>query len=914
MKHKKNLLKVIKKRKWIIIPAVVILAAGIGGSIFLVSRNRGMKAMAGAMAAQSVQVTKGNITTTVVGTGNLESASAENVYLPKGIEVEEVLVDSGEHVEEGAVLAKLDAASITNKMLSIQEEIDDLDEEINEVKDDTESEIVTTKISGRVKKIYAEEGTTVADTMAKYGALILLSVDGKMAVELKNVNSVSKGDTVTVILSDGETRKEGTVASLDGSVCIVTLTDKGTTLGELVAVTDEKDKSLGNGVLYIHQQLEITAVGGTTEDIEVSENEAVSADETLLTLADVPASGKYQELIAKREKLAEQLKSLMELSRTGTLTAEFSGTVQSVNVTENSTVGSSSASSSSGTTGNSQGAVIGTKTASVSGSSSQAAFLNLSTSVMKSSRTLIPASATEGATEEKSKAAAKTTIASISNLLTVPFPGSSAQSAVQTEQCSGTVEWFTGGAAFSGDFASGTSYTAKAALTAADGFAFATDNSMVITQDGSSNIEWNVTEEKAEITITFPPTEITDCSISMTTPKAGEAPQTVINSTSTYTGTVSWSPQAAVFQENTQYIATVTLQAAGDYRFASADRVAVSLNGGAVSQVSVSSDQKVLTMLLVYQIDADGKAGTTDSETQGTQAQAGNTQQTNGGQQTNGQQQSGEKQNSTEANSEKASTGAGGTAASGGSSAGGVSAGGSVSGSSGSSTASSDSAAGSGSSSGETEESDSSKVTAFTVSPEENMTLSVSVDELDILSIALDQKASITFDAIEGETFEGTIASISDTASVNGGVAKYTVEITLPKNENMRVGMNASATITVEDKQDILLIPVSALQERGKSVFVYTEEDSESGSLSGEAEVETGLSDGSNVEILSGLSEGDTVYYIRSASTDSSSDSEKGGMLDRGMGGGNMNFDGGERPSGGPSGGGGMPSGSSGRQ
>ena len=152
------------------------------------------------------------------------------------------------------------------------------------------------------------------------------------------------------------------------------------------------------------------------------------------------------------------------------------------------------------------------------------------------------------------------------------------------------------------------------------------------------------------------------------------------------------------------------------------------------------------------------------------------------------------------------------------------------------------------------------------------MELAISVDELDILSISEGQSADITFDALEDQTFTGTVTSISNTASVNGGVAKYTVEIEVPKDENMRIGMNASATIKVEDKQDILLIPSAALQERGDSMFVYTGQ-SEDGTLQDEVEVETGLSDGSNVEITSGLSEGDTVYYTRSEG-----DSQSGGF------------------------------------
>lgn len=164
----------------------------------------------------------------------------------------------------------------------------------------------------------------------------------------------------------------------------------------------------------------------------------------------------------------------------------------------------------------------------------------------------------------------------------------------------------------------------------------------------------------------------------------------------------------------------------------------------------------------------------------------------------------------------------------------------------------------------------SSQITAFTLASNETMLLSVNVDELDINSVAKDQEATITLDAIEDKTFTGTVTKVSNSASSSGnGVAKYTVEITLPKDEQMKPGMNASATIVIENKENILILPVTALQERGNQSFVYTSKDSE-GNLSGEIQVTTGLSDGDNVEITSGLSEGDVVYYQKTGNTSGS--------------------------------------------
>ena len=181
---------------------------------------------------------------------------------------------------------------------------------------------------------------------------------------------------------------------------------------------------------------------------------------------------------------------------------------------------------------------------------------------------------------------------------------------------------------------------------------------------------------------------------------------------------------------------------------------------------------------------------------------------------------------------------------------------------------------------------DSDEVTAFTIATSESMVLTVSVDELDINSVALDQTAEITLDAIEGETFEGQVTRINNVASASGGVAKYSVEVTLDRAEQMKAGMNASATIVVEEREDVVTIPVSALQERGSQVFVYTGLD-EDGNPTDEQEVTTGLSDGENVEITEGLSEGDTVYYQASqgsagGTSGSGEVSGEGGMPDMG--------------------------------
>lgn len=156
------------------------------------------------------------------------------------------------------------------------------------------------------------------------------------------------------------------------------------------------------------------------------------------------------------------------------------------------------------------------------------------------------------------------------------------------------------------------------------------------------------------------------------------------------------------------------------------------------------------------------------------------------------------------------------------------------------------------------------KTVAFTLANQDTVKITVNVDELDILSVEKDQEASVTLDALENETFTGTVTKISNTASAGSGSTKYEVEITVPMDERMRIGMTASAAIQVSKAEDALILPMTALQQKGEETFVYTKKDMD-GNLSGEVTVTTGLSDGQNAEITEGLDEGTEVYYTRSS-------------------------------------------------
>ena len=185
--------------------------------------------------------------------------------------------------------------------------------------------------------------------------------------------------------------------------------------------------------------------------------------------------------------------------------------------------------------------------------------------------------------------------------------------------------------------------------------------------------------------------------------------------------------------------------------------------------------------------------------------------------------------------------------------------------------------------------------------------MTLNIDELDIDNVEVGQVVNITSDAKEGQTFTGVVTKVSVVGTTSGGTTTYPVTVRIDDTEGLRPGMNVDAEIVLSSADGVLAIPSLAVN-RGDTVLVTSDSPSAANALEQEApegyayvQVTTGVSDDSYIEITSGLQEGDTVAYLRTAS--SGSDMMMSGMPGGDMGGG-MPGGGGGMPSGGPGGGG----------
>jgi hypothetical protein len=149
----------------------------------------------------------------------------------------------------------------------------------------------------------------------------------------------------------------------------------------------------------------------------------------------------------------------------------------------------------------------------------------------------------------------------------------------------------------------------------------------------------------------------------------------------------------------------------------------------------------------------------------------------------------------------------------------------------------------------------------MSITPLDKVTVTVSIDELDRLSVNVGQEAVVTLDALPGRTFKGTVESIEASGTSSGGNSKYSAVISLDRTDSMLAGMNTSVSIVLSSEKDALLIPSEALGDDNGSAVIYKGYDERSGSYTGKTAVQTGKSDGIWVEILSGLEEGETIWY-----------------------------------------------------
>lgn len=307
---------------------IAVIVAILVAVVITLTKNVEKKFAAAVADVQTCQVTTGTIHAIVSGTGVLTEEDLESITVPSGVEVNEVMVDAGDTVVKGDLLATVDMATVMTSLTSLKEQMDELDKSINAAKGEEARSQVTAGVSGRVKILYAEENMDVSLCMAEHGALAVLSLDGFMAADIRT-DLLGKGDLVTVTREDGKVL-EGKVSAVAGNTATVLVSDNGPRYDEEVTVSTMDGTALGTARLYIHNPLGVTGYAGTVRTVVAKENMAVSAGSALFSLKDTRFSANYDTLLRNRSDLEEVLLELLTIYRDGALLATMDGVVSSV--------------------------------------------------------------------------------------------------------------------------------------------------------------------------------------------------------------------------------------------------------------------------------------------------------------------------------------------------------------------------------------------------------------------------------------------------------------------------------------------------------------------------------------------------------------------------------------------------------
>ncbi|GAB6155611.1 efflux RND transporter periplasmic adaptor subunit [Desulfosporosinus burensis] len=185
-----------------------------------------------------------------------------------------------------------------------------------------------------------------------------------------------------------------------------------------------------------------------------------------------------------------------------------------------------------------------------------------------------------------------------------------------------------------------------------------------------------------------------------------------------------------------------------------------------------------------------------------------------------------------------------------------------------------------------------------------NFQVEAMIDQADIAQVEVGQKVDITLDAYPDEHSSGSVSLVALQGTTASNVTTFKVTVSVEQaSDKLRSGMNANLDIVVAEAKDVLTVPSEAIKTRGtkKGVMVpatstqpSTNSKSATNPGSGQSganlqfiPVECGLDDGTNVEIKSGIKEGQEV--VTAVSSSATAKASTGGFS---LGGGNKTMGG----------------------
>ena len=277
-------------RKTVKIIVVVALLCGAGLFGLKAYINKQAESSSATSYSRAV-VTRGALEETVYGSGTTSARNQTNVLAEAEGTLTDLRVSVGDAVKAGDILAVMTNADLDDTITDLEFDLWELDDQILSTSAGSKVTTIEAPAAGRVVAIYAEAGDDALAVFRREGALAIISTDGRMKVELSDVDTSS-------------------------------------------------GVSLGTSTLEVNKPMAVSSYGGTIESVKVSVGDKVKRADTLFKLTDSPLTLKIENLRLQREAAAKSLEEAKQQRENLIVVAPCDGMIATLSISEGDEISS----------------------------------------------------------------------------------------------------------------------------------------------------------------------------------------------------------------------------------------------------------------------------------------------------------------------------------------------------------------------------------------------------------------------------------------------------------------------------------------------------------------------------------------------------------------------------------------------
>lgn len=314
-------------KKWIIIGGVIVLLVA-GFFIY-----QGVASAAETNAAFNGdptydEVTKGDISLSVSGSGNLGSADTFNIEAASYLVIDDMIVSEGDTLAAGDVIATLDTDAMQDKAAELANEVASAQISIDTTNNVTTSLSIKSPVDGWIKNVVLDDDDSIEDAMNEYGYIALVATE-----EREIINAASSGLTEGAeVKVKCEGRTYSGVVTNENGTSYVSIDTIARTVGADAVVYDTDGNELFTGKIELAAYQEIESSYGIIDDVKFSENDEVEQGETIYRASQY--SLEVQKLYENLNDLKSQYETMQSLITAGQITSPGAGVVSAVNITD----------------------------------------------------------------------------------------------------------------------------------------------------------------------------------------------------------------------------------------------------------------------------------------------------------------------------------------------------------------------------------------------------------------------------------------------------------------------------------------------------------------------------------------------------------------------------------------------------